>query len=352
MTARRLTTGLALGALVSLALAGHAAAATKTVVAGAGKGTATMNDFFPRKVAIHQGDTVSFSIQGFHNVYFPKKGGKSAPLFVPDKTTKYSGLSDAAGDPLWFNGVADRVTISPLSAFPIGGSAYDGSAPLGSGIHEGAGAPPPFDVTFAKKGSFTYYCTIHPGMKGQVSVLPRSSRIPTAAQDKRTAGRQLTREVRLAKRLDRRRTPKDTIRGGSDKNPVNHLKFYPANLRVKAGQAITFTVNPRNQEPHTLSIGPQAFLAEVVQSQITPVPNPAGPPTLVFDGRALLPSDPPSGKTPAVFDGAAHGGFFSTGVLGARSSKTRAVRFRITKPGAYDYICLIHPDMHGRITVK
>jgi plastocyanin len=352
VTARRLRAGLALGALASLAMAGQASAAEKTVDVGATKGTAVLNDFFRQKVAIHQGDSVSFRIRGFHNLYFPKKGGKSRPLFVPDASTKYAGLNDPTGAPLWFNGVVDRITIDPAGAFPSGGTTYDGSAALGSGLPLGDGPPAPFVVTFPKKGSFTYYCTVHPGMKGQVSVLPKSAKIPTAAQDAKASKKQLAHEVKRAKQLDRKKPPKNTIRGGSDKAPVNHLKFYPSNLTVKAGRTITFAVNPKGQEPHTLSIGPEAFLQEVAENQVAPDLS-TTPPTLVFDGRALLPSDPPAGgKKPAVFDGVSHGGFFSTGVLGAGASKAPSVTFKITKAGTYKYICLIHPEMAGTITDK
>ena len=351
MTTRRLRTGLALGALASMAVAGQASAATKTVVAGAGQGTATINDFFRHKVAIHQGDSVKFEYGGFHNIYFPKKGGKTRAFIVPDPSgAKYSGLNDAAGAPMWFNGAVGRFVADPIGAFPSGGTTYDGSKPLGSGLPLEDGPPKPFVVKFTKKGSFTYYCTIHPGMKGQVSVLPRSAKVPTAKQDARAAAKQLARAKKLAKQLDRKKVPALTIRGGSDKPPVAHLKFYPSNLQAKAGETITFAVNPKGQEPHTLSIGSQDFLMQVVKNQIAPDPS-TTPPTMVFDGRALLPSDPPSGA-PLSFDGTSHGGFFSTGAVGAGTPAGGSVKFAITKPGTYTYICLIHPEMTGTITVK
>ena len=348
--ARRLTTGLALGALASMAMAGQASAATKTVVVGADKGTAVFNDFFRHKVAIHRGDSVSFEIRGFHNIYFPKKGGKTRGLIVPDRSgTKYSGVNDAAGAPLWFNGAVTRFIVDPIGAFPSGGTTYNGSRALGSGLPLGDGPGKPFEVKFTKKGSFTYYCTVHPGMKGQVSVLPKSAKVPTAKQDRKAAEKQLNRDMKLAKQLDRKAVAPLTIRGGSDKAPVNHLKFYPSTLQAKAGDTITFRVNPKGQEPHTLSIGPKDFLTQVVQNQIAPDPS-TTPPNLVFDGRVLLPSDPPN--APLTFDGTSHGGFFSTGVVGAGTPAGGSVKFTITKPGSYTYFCLIHPEMTGTITVQ
>jgi plastocyanin len=352
VTARRLNMGLALGALASLAMAAQASAATKTVVAGGDKGSAVFNDFFRHKVAIHQGDSVSFKIAGFHNIYLPKKGGKSRAFIVPDPAgTKYAGVTDAADAAMWFNNAMPRFIADPIGAFASGGTTYDGSKALGSGLPAGDGPPKPFVVKFTKKGSFTYYCTIHPGMKGQVSVLPKSATVPTAKQDAKAATKQLAHDVKVAKRLDRRKVAKLTIRGGSDKPPVNHLKFYPSALSVKAGDTITFAVNRKGQEPHTLSIGSKDFLTKVVQNQIAPDLS-TTPPTLVFDGRVLLPSDPPAGTAPLTFDGTSHGGFFSTGVVGAGTPAGGAVKFTITKPGSYDYICLIHPEMSGKITVQ
>lgn len=353
MTARRLKAGLALGAIASLAVAGQASAATKSVNVGGSKGTAVFNDFFRHKVAIHQGDSVSFQFRGFHNVYIPKKGTKPGGLLAPDPSAKYSGLNDPTGAPFWFDGVVPLLMVNPAAVFPSATTTYDGSKAVGSGQ---PGGSKPFVVKFTKKGSFTIYCSIHPGMKGQVSVLPRTAKVPTQAQDAKAAKQQTAVDVKIARELDRKKVPAATVRGGSDKPPVNHLKFYPSSLTVKAGQPVTFAVDPKNQEPHSLAIGPAAYLQQVVQAQFTPVfPAGGGAPTGVFlDGRVALPSTPPAtpGGPLPPFDGVSHGGFFNTGVLGAGSSKSKSVTFTITKSGTYPFICLIHPEMTGTITVK
>ena len=65
--------------------------------AGTPKGT-TLDAFFPAKLAISAGDSVTFSSATFHTVTYT--GGKApAALFVPDPAkTMYSGLNDAAGN--------------------------------------------------------------------------------------------------------------------------------------------------------------------------------------------------------------------------------------------------------------
>ena len=90
--------------------------------------------------------------------------------------------------------------------------------------------------------------------------------------------------------------------------------------------------------------------AVALERSITPDDPTKMPPTLVFDGRVLLPSDPPGALT---FDGTSHGGFFSTGVVGAGAPAGGKVKFKVTAPaGKYHYICLIHPEMTGTVTVK
>jgi hypothetical protein len=75
---------------------------------------------------------------------------------------------------------------------------------------------------------------------------------------------------------------------------------------------------------------------------------------VVFDGRAIYPSEPP-GSPPAGLSPALHGnGFWNTGLMDALSSSpipgSGAVTF--TEPGTYPYVCLIHTFMKGTITVQ
>jgi plastocyanin len=341
--------GLALlaGALTSVA---PAAAATKTVTAGpAAKlpDELVVNDFFRNRVTVRAGDSVQWRFAGFHNVVFPKKGDKPPGLFAPDPANPVTGSLDAAGKPFFFNGLP-RIAIEPGSAFPQGGKTYDGSALTGSGIPDDEGAKP-YKLKFPKTGTYTYYCTIHPGMKGTVKVVAKSRRVPSAAQDRAAAARQLRTAQRSAARLVKVKPPAATVRGGSDKGSVAWLRFFPKTLSVKVGQPVTVTV-PGTQEPHTFSFGPEAYLKQIVDVQIAPVPNPAGPPTLVFDPRVIYPSDPP--PFPAVTAQSHGNGFFSTGVLGKGTPAGTSAKISFAAAGSYRYICLIHPEMAGTINVQ
>jgi plastocyanin len=348
---RRAAGACSAAALLLVAFAGQASAATKTVYAGPNAKLAqdlVINDFFRQTVTIHQGDSVKWAFRGFHNVVLPAKGRKAPPFFAADPVAKIEGFADAAGAPFWFNGLP-RQNIDPRSAFPAGGKTYDGTKLTGSGIPQGDTAAP-YKLQFTKTGVFTYYCTIHTGMKARVKVLPKSARIPTAAQDAKAAKQQLSVALKQAKKLAAPNIPAATVHGGSDRGAVNYLKFFPGSVTIKAGQSVVFSV-PGSQEPHTFSFGTDAYLKDIGAKQIPPVPGAGGPPTLVFDPRALLPSDPP-GALPA-YTGQNHGdGFLSTGVLGKGTPGGTRASVTFANPGTYGFICLIHPEMHGTVVVQ
>jgi plastocyanin len=305
-----------------------------------------INDFFRRTITIHQGDSVRWQFRGFHNVVIPRRGGKPPAFLAPNPAAPYAGVNDEGGTPFWFNG-QPRLELGATTLNPQGGKSYDGSKLTSSGI--ALGEPKPFTVRFTKRGAFSYVCTIHPNMKGRVRVVARGQRVPTTAQDKRAAAAQLATAKRTARRLANPDIPANTISGGSDRGTVNYLRFFPNKLTIDAGQTVRFTVRSK-QEPHTLSVGPTAYLNNLGENALAP---PAGspPPPLVGDGRAFFPSDQP----PALpdFDGTNHGnGFISTGALGGGQEQTTS-SIRFTKAGTYDFICLVHPEeMKGQITVR
>jgi hypothetical protein len=107
---------------------------------------------------------------------------------------------------------------------------------------------------------------------------------------------------------------------------------------------VTFSMPAKTSEIHTASFGPADYLNQQGEAFVDPA-------TLVFNGIDAFPSDVPALPSP---DGTNHGnGFVSTGVLdrdpATPSPGSAAVTFN--KAGTYDYICLIHPFMKGKIVV-
>ena len=117
---------------------------------------ATDNAFYAKRVTIHKGDSVSFKIVGFHNVYLPKKGDPIPGLFTVDPSNPVAGVKDAAGGGLLVQQPAE-LRDQPAGGRADGGKTYDGSEAVGSGLPL-AGPPEPLKVKFPKKGRYTVLC--------------------------------------------------------------------------------------------------------------------------------------------------------------------------------------------------
>ena len=90
-------------AAVALLVPAAAQAKTKEMYVGPPAATAkklgqttTANAFFPSKLTVNVGDSVSFVPAGFHTVNLPEEGRRPARLFVPTGQ-KVAGSTDAAG---------------------------------------------------------------------------------------------------------------------------------------------------------------------------------------------------------------------------------------------------------------
>jgi plastocyanin len=347
------------GAFMALLTPATAGAATKTVFAGpAGSAggtflrnppTADLDSFSLQHVTVHVGDRVRWVFRGLHTVTFPQQGGSDIPFVVPDPTgTKYAGIDDAAGAPFWFNGQT-RLIIDPRGGLPQGGRTEDGSKVTGSGIRTPADRP--YTLRFPKKGVYHYECVIHPGMEGTVRVAAKRARIPTPVQDARAQARQLAKDARIARQLARFTPPPGTVSGGHDRGQVVQFAFFPPAARVSVGGTLRLTVTSR-AEAHTFSFGPPDYLNRLNSALIVPVPSRTGPPTLVFNGQVAFPSDPPPTLPP--YRPTLHGnGFLNTGLLDGdpRTPDPSSTSVTFAQAGTYSYICLLHPWMHGTVTV-
>jgi plastocyanin len=344
---------LVLAAVLVLAGGTPARAATKTVTAGPPdvKQSApfTFDAYLPRTVAVRRGDIVRWRFAGFHTITFLRRGQKKPPFLVADRAHPYTGFADAAAQPFWFNG-RPSLDFNPIAALPTRGpNSVTGNRYINSGLPQGT-PPRPFAVRFNRTGTFKYVCDIHPDMEGFVRVVGRGARVPSAARDRLRARREEARYRASLRRLQTFTPPPATISGGHDRDPIEVLRFFPSTLNVTAGQPITFIANA--QEPHTISFGPPAELKEISNALPTPMPfdGPGAPPTLWLDPRGVLPSDRP--PLPP-YDGANHGdGFYSTGVLGKAIPAGTSTTFSFSKPGTYNYVCLIHPNMKGTVVVS
>ena len=318
MPSRVLLLGLTAAAALSSSAA--AQAATKSVSMGLpDRATAKAfqklngdaNAFFPAKVTIHAGDAVAFAPNGFHNLDLPAKGDSPAPLFVPGDPV--SGANDAAGNAFWFNGQPALGFNPVLLASGYGKSfTYTGAKGINSGLPLGEKLKP-IKVRFTKKGTFTYFCDVHAGMKGKVHVVAKRATAPSKKHDARVAARQAKRGLAALKGLQKTKPGADTIQlGAAAPGGVESFGIFPAKTKVPAGTTVTFTMANRSMEVHTATTGPgnpmtepDSYLGEIASSFEGPAPSPVG----------IYPSDTPGGS-PAALSPALHGnGFWNSGVL-------------------------------------
>ena len=348
----RLTVPAALLAVGLLVPAG-AQAATKTVSAGLPLAKAAGmpadsagNAFYPRAVSVNAGGKVAFQIAGLHNVVFPVKGQDPEPFHAPVAAAPVAGVKDAAGADFWFNG-RPNWALNMSQVLPAGDKVVDGKALEGSGVFTGQGAPPDYVVSFPRKGTYRYLCTIHPGMEGTVKVLPKGAAAPSRAKDARTAAKQAARTVELADKLTAETPQGDVVRAGNDKREVAFFAFSPGVRSVQAGGSVTFAMAKDSREMHNVVFGPQDVLEATAAAFISPSAAGVG-----YDPLSVYASDPGD----LVLDGANHGnGFASTGLLDAdkRTPFPAAAKVTFAKAGTYTYICTVHgPSMNGTVEVS
>jgi plastocyanin len=363
--------GTAVAATVAavLLLPAVASAATKVVTAGPppaakgvvakvlGKGAKAffakynpdINAFFRQRVTINAGDKVSFIQDGFHTIDLPGKTNQPLPLILPSGGL-VSGVNDAAGNPFWFNGKLPNVGLNPAVAPRSTGKTYNGSTRLDSGLPSNSGAPKPFVVKFTKPGVYKYFCDIHPGMVGFVVVKPKGKPVPSAKQDAAALVAQVTVAAKAAKKLANTRVPANHVSlGEAGANGIELFAMFPAQLTVKTGSVVTFSITRDSREVHTATFGPAKYINGLANGSPNGLFTAPGP-----TAQALFPSDP----TPVIpLNPTSHGnGFANIGAVDSQNSTVTipsSGQIQFTAPGVYHFICLIHPqEMHGTIIVK
>lgn len=307
---------------------------------------ATLNAFYPGKLTIHVGDTVTFSNYGFHTVSYVK--GAAPPLFAPGDSA-YSGISDSAGAAFAFNGLTKL--IYNVGAFaPTGGNVVDGSQSVSTGVLQGPkpGQPGVARLSFPKAGVYKLICLVHgPMMKVTVIVKPKAAKVDSPAKVSKSARQQIAGAwAKITAQAKAAKPPVNTVYAGLG-DSATAMAFYPQKLTVKAGTTVTW-VNQTNMEIHNVVFGPPAYI-DGFQKQFDLFPTGPGTPNQV--SPALVYGTDPGQA--AVYDGTNHGnGFFSTPLFGSVPGLARSTQITFPKAGTYHYFCLLHgEEMAGDIVV-
>ena len=307
-----------------------------------------LQSFYPRQSVIHVGDRIEFDFRGLHTASLVPPGMRVPQPVIPAPGT-YDPVNDAAGQPFWWGGTAPRLQLNAAVALPAGGTTFDGHHFVNSGLP--AGAHFHVTYTFTRAGRYTIRCLLHRGMTGTIVVKPAGAVIPGPATQRRIGTAETALDTARALSLDKVLTSRShrfrhqVIVGGGAAH-FSLMAFYPAHLRVRAGDLVTFRLQGLN-EIHTVTFGPRGYV-EAVAARLFPPP----PPPLILDPAGALPSQPPG--TPIELTPASHGnGFLNSGILtDPGTAGTRSFSVRFTKPGQYRLDCLIHEGMQATVTVR
>jgi plastocyanin len=221
---------------------------------------------------------------------------------------------------------------------------YDGTTLANSGLEPLiTGSPTPsFTMSFATPGKYTYYCILHPGMRGTVDVVAAGSKAQTPAQVSAAGKAEQQRwlaEGRSAKRRFEAAKPRKvrgpngtttwTVAMGTSTAHTDIDAFAPAPTRVHQGDSVTF-VNG-SKAPHTATFpGQQPPITSTIAPETkTAIPGPS-PQTLnstdLFNSGQLPGAYPPAPGEPVP------------------SLAARSFTFVVPAPGTYGYYCILHVE--------
>lgn len=358
--------------------------------------------YYPNNLQAHAGDTISFNIAAnpvaFHTVALlpagttPEQGFPG--FFAPDDdepgTTLFPFFANEPATP------CGRTSQSPCS--------FDGGSTVNSGILT---VPPPpeagggqgnlsFTVTLSSNlapGTYFFECFVHgPTMSGSIDVLPAAEPAQGAADLKADADREYQSDLQtatqavLANALPTTTSNADgsttwgiAAGSGAPDTRVSVNEFGVKELVIKAGDAVTWTMGSPLPEVHTVT----GFATKPGQEppELDPFDvaceSPGGGPDLLapetgfpFDlwntcvGREeaqlnkYASATPPSGSTYSSGD-ATSGLLLPASALDMLQSLgipapfpvSNTYSLKFSQPGAYGYLCTIHPGMEGTIVV-
>ena len=268
--------------------------------------------FMPAKATVSVGQKVRWS-------WDESKEPHSVTFFPPGQSAPDPG--------------SDTALFAPTP--PTG--AYDGTTLVNSGlVPQGPQAPPPFEMTFAKAGTYSYQCVIHPQMAGTIVVAAGDAGETAAAVTTRgdqekgqwlAEGNEAFQKMMAAAPAQTKNKDGSTtwtVEMGSSTPHTDILAFAPVPAAVKHGDKVTFVNN--SMAPHTASFF----------NQTPPIQNPEDP--------AAQKAAP--GASPQKLNAK---DFFNTGVLPPNAPPgagppvaARSFTFSVPAAGEYQYICIFH----------
>ena len=209
-------------------------------------------------------------------------------------------------------------------------------------------------------GTYRFLCVLHmPQMQGAIEVKPKGAKLPSITDRNRSTQREIE---RLAKPLRDafRSMGRGTARSGDEvlrpplagyhsgeEYTVAVDEFVPRTIRTNVNEPVRWTI----VGAHTISFDVPEYVPVftvgrdglVRRNPEADEPTGGSPPIPPVDFTSSKPTEIDAG----TWDGS---GFISSGLLAAEPYATYTLRF--SEPGTYDYACLIHPPMVGKVVVS
>ena len=215
--------------------------------------------------------------------------------------------------------------------------AYDGTTLVNSGlVPQGPQAPPPFEMTFAKAGTYNYTCVIHPQMVGTIVVAAGDAGETAAAVTTRgdqekgqwlaegNEAFQKFESAAPASTKNRDGTTTWTVQMGTSTPHTDILAFAPVPAAVKHGDKVTFVNN--SMAPHTASFfntqPPILSPEDPAADKAAPGPSPQKLNAKDLFNTGTLPPNAPPGSGPP--------------------EAARSFTFSVPIAGEYQYVCIYH----------
>lgn len=238
--------------------------------------------YYPTRLQIHRGDVVFFRIDGFHTVTFSPVGEERQGLFRRDEVEPMV----AAGH----TEPSDRTCGTSVEAPPCVLDRTDKFVNSGWKLMPAGSTDIDHDLKLKVDlpvGTYTYYCTIHTGMEGQIEVVPDDQAIATPEEVEEQRQAQVTADTEAAvatleqpwplefEQVDGTDRRRYRIQAGAftpDKR-VSLEQYFPATAEIAPGDEVEFFVpeggfqSPEHIEPvynaHTVSF-PNDFVRQNV----------------------------------------------------------------------------------------
>jgi plastocyanin len=285
--------------------------------------------FYPGALTVAPGDTLRFrnrSTEAPHTITF----GINA-----DRSNQPNILTDAGENPV----VVEPCDIDDLpkpELFKCSDKklkAYDGEGFWNSGFLLPKPAPKnagPKTVSMKlasdiPAGDYTYVCILHPFMNGQITVIEEGEDRDKPVDARKEAQQQFKSAKSAAREIEEPEVERDgdsvTVAAGWGDKTISFNRFAPATLEVDSGTTVSWE-NQSPYEPHTVT-----FEAD-------------------DDTDPFAPGGVKSGSSYS-------GGFAHSGLFGGEGTPFEGeFSLTFTKPGEYEYVCLIHTEQQGTVKVN